>query len=102
MNLMGRHTSWVLFTRVRGIGILRNWYSASWIRSRNTPPRLPRSASHHLAGGRYYLRLDAYAGFWIRVLLGPEARVADDVSSAVFIYPDVYESRARAVLAGDL
>ena len=59
-----------LFTEVRGIGILGSSLAGSWIKPRNTPPRWPWDGSIHARGGRYYLRLDAYAGLWILPAVG--------------------------------
>jgi hypothetical protein len=54
-----------LFTGVRGIEFLGSSLAGSWIKSRNTPPRCPWSGPIHARGGRYYQRLDAYAGSWM-------------------------------------
>src|SRR5215210_2383828 len=54
-----------LLTQVRGIVILGSPYARSWIRSRNTSSRWPWVGPTHGRGGRYYLRLDAYASIWM-------------------------------------
>src|SRR5215203_4563532 len=54
-----------LFTGVRGIGILGSSLAGFWIKPRNTPPRWPWASPIRARGGRYYLRLDAYAGSWM-------------------------------------
>jgi hypothetical protein len=54
-----------LFTQVRGTGILGSSDTGSCIKPRNTPPRWPWADPIHTQGGRYYLRLDAYAGIWM-------------------------------------
>src|SRR5215208_4010090 len=53
------------FCELRILGILGSPYAGSWIRSRNTPPRWPRVGPIRARGGRYYLRLDAYASVWM-------------------------------------
>jgi hypothetical protein len=50
---------------LRLIGVLGSPYARSWIRSRNTSSRWPWVGPIHGRGGRYYLRLDAYALLWI-------------------------------------
>src|SRR5215207_1803163 len=52
-------------TLVRGIGILGSSHTRSWIKPRNTPSRWPSASPIHARGGRYYLRLDAYARSWM-------------------------------------
>src|SRR5215203_291014 len=54
-----------LFTQVRGIGILGSSLAGSCIKPRNTPPRWPWAGPIPAQGGRYYLRLDAYAASWM-------------------------------------
>src|SRR5215211_3350488 len=54
-----------LFTGVRGIRILGSSLAGSWIKPRNTSARWPWAGLTHARGGRYYLRLDAYASIWM-------------------------------------
>src|SRR5829696_6837080 len=54
-----------LFTEVRGIRILGSSLAGSWIKPRNTPARWPWAGPIGARGGWYYLRLDAYAAFWM-------------------------------------
>ena len=56
-----------LFSGVRGIGILGSPYTRYWITPPNTPVQRPLAPRIHVAGGRYYLRLDSYA----RSCIGP-------------------------------
>jgi hypothetical protein len=53
-----------LFTQVHGIEILGSSDAGFWIRPRNTPAPWPWAGPSHVRGGRYYLRLDAYAYSW--------------------------------------
>src|SRR5215217_5608740 len=50
-----------LFTQVRGTEIPGSPYPRCCIKPRNTPVRWPWTGPIHARGGRYYLRLDAYA-----------------------------------------
>jgi len=54
-----------LFTGVRGICVLGSSFAESCIKPRNTPARWPRAGPIRARGGRYYLRLDAYARIWM-------------------------------------
>jgi hypothetical protein len=55
----------LIFTRVPRIEILGSPHAGSWIKPRNTPPLWPWTGLIHTRGGRYYLRLDAYAASWM-------------------------------------
>jgi hypothetical protein len=66
----------MLFTGVRGIGILRSPDAGNWIKPRNTSALRPWAGAIYARGGRYYLRLDAYAGFWMpyQAVTSPDPR----------------------------